>query len=92
MYRVALEALLGFTVRGSTLSFDPCIPARWPGFTLTWRRGATTWEVSVENPDGVQRGVAEVTLDGHPAPDGRAALVDDGAVHRIRVRLGAPPG
>jgi cyclic beta-1,2-glucan synthetase len=92
VYRVALEALLGFTVRGSTLSFDPCIPARWPGFTLTWRRGATTWEVSVENPDGVQRGVAEVTLDGHPAPDGRVALVDDGAVHRIRVRLGAPPG
>jgi len=92
VYRVALESVLGFTVRGSTLSFDPCIPARWPGFTLTWRRGTTTWEVSVENPDGVQRGVAEVTLDGHPAPGGGVTLVDDGAVHRIRVRLGAPPG
>ncbi len=92
VYRVALESLLGFTVRGSTLSFDPCIPADWPGFTLTWRRGATTWEVSVENPHGVQRGVAEVTVDGRSAPDRRAALVDDGAVHRIRVLLGAPPG
>ncbi|MDB4927992.1 MAG: cellobiose phosphorylase, partial [Myxococcaceae bacterium] len=92
VYRVALESLLGFTARGDVLTLDPCIPAAWPGFTITWRRGATTWELSVENPDGVQRGVASVSVDGAPAADGRVALVDDGAVHKVRVVMGAPPG
>jgi cyclic beta-1,2-glucan synthetase len=92
VYRVALESLLGFTARGDVLTIEPCVPAAWPGFSITWRRGKTTWEVAVENPDGVQRGVASVSVDGAPVADGRVALVDDGAVHRVRVVMGAAPG
>jgi cyclic beta-1,2-glucan synthetase len=89
MYRVALESVLGFTVRGEVLTMDPCIPAAWPSFSIDWRRGATTWSVTVENPQGVQRGVARVTVDGAEAPGGRVALVDDGGRHVVHVVLGA---
>ena len=33
MYRVGLEAILGFTKRGDTLPIDPRVPAAWPEFT-----------------------------------------------------------
>ena len=30
----------------------------------------------------------ETQLDDAPLPDGRISLIDDGATHRVRVRLG----
>jgi cyclic beta-1,2-glucan synthetase len=44
----------------------------------------------VENPKGVSRGVASASLDGKALTEGltRVALVDDGAVHKVRVVLG----
>ncbi len=66
------------------------MPAAWPGFSLTWRRGANTWAVTVENPSHVQRGVAEVLLDDRRLDDHRIPLLDDGKTHRVRVVLGAP--
>jgi cyclic beta-1,2-glucan synthetase len=89
MYRVALESLLGFQLRGDRLQIAPCLPARWPGFELTYRRGSTTYHIVVENPNGVQRGVARVTCDSTPLPDQEIPLVDDGTLHEVRVHLGS---
>jgi cyclic beta-1,2-glucan synthetase len=89
MYRAGLESLLGVRVRGERLEIDPCIPRAWDGFRVTLRHRATQYEIRVENPRGVSRGVAAVTLDGR-ALDAPAAvpLVDDGAVHQVHVVLG----
>ncbi len=62
---------------------DPCIPKDWPGFRAAYRRGATIYEIRVENP----RGVEQVRLDGEPCPDRRVRLADDGVRHRVRVVL-----
>lgn len=90
-YAVAVRYLLGIRIEadasGEHLVVDPCIPKDWPGFRATYRRGATTYEIRVENPRGVNRGVEQVRLDGEPCPDGRVALVDDGGRHRVRVVL-----
>ena len=95
LYRAGLEALLGFQLRGEQLRIDPCVPKHWPGFTLTYRhRGkqhVSRYEVSVENPRHVCRGVQAVEMDGQTLDALEAvALVDDGRVHRLRVTLGAP--
>ena len=34
LYRVALEAILGFRLAGDTLRFEPCVPPSWPGFEI----------------------------------------------------------
>jgi len=90
-YRVALESLLGFSVvsmgGAPTLRIDPCIPKDWPGFSLDYRFGATHYSIRVENPRGVNRGVARVTLDGADAPDLAVRLVDDGRPHEVIVTL-----
>ncbi len=90
MYRAGLESLLGFRLRGSHLLLDPCIPRRWRAFGITFKYRTSRYEVSVENPHGVMRGVSVIQVDGSvaTADDGQVRLVDDGGTHRVRVVLG----
>jgi cyclic beta-1,2-glucan synthetase len=90
MYRAGIEWLLGFRVRGSFLHLDPCIPRGWPGFEITFRYRASRYEVKVENPRGVTRGISTIEVDGTPLPSGSGTLrlTDDRATHRVRVVLG----
>ncbi|MEO5814092.1 MAG: hypothetical protein ABIT20_02315 [Gemmatimonadaceae bacterium] len=91
MYRAGVEWLLGVRLRERRLLIDPCIPTAWPGFTLALRFGAARYELTVENPDGVCRGVTWLELDGVPSSDRSGVpLVDDKQVHRVRAVLGAP--
>ena len=90
MYRAGLEWLLGFRLRGAVLYLDPCIPRAWRRFDITFRYHASRYEIVVENPNGVTRGIAAVELDGVPRArsDGRVPLTSDGGTHRVRVILG----
>ena len=94
MYRAGLEAVLGFQLRGDHLRVDPCIPKHWPGFQLTYRKRGlrdvmTRYEITVENPGRVCRGVTRVELDGNALPAADAiALTNDGHTHSLRVVLG----
>ena len=88
MYRLGLEAILGLRRRGDTLRIEPCIPSHWPGYQLVYRHGETTYQIKVENPEGVCEGVRRVTLDGKALAEGRIPLVRDGDRHQVRVTLG----
>jgi cyclic beta-1,2-glucan synthetase len=90
MYRAGLEWILGFRVRGATLLIDPCVPKAWRGFEIVFRYRSARYEITVENPHGVTRGVTHAALDGTALPGNpaRIDLVDDGATHRVRVILG----
>jgi cyclic beta-1,2-glucan synthetase len=90
LYRAGIEGILGFRLQGEFLVLDPCIPKAWPGFEIVFRYRSARYEIAVENPQGVSRGVASAELDGKALPEGsgRVPLVDDGAVHKVRVVLG----
>jgi cyclic beta-1,2-glucan synthetase len=90
MYRAGLESILGLTRSGGTFAIDPCIPAAWPGYSLTWRLGATRYEVDVENPAGRSRGIAAAWLDDLPVDPGAVPLAEDGRHHRVRAVIGEP--
>jgi cyclic beta-1,2-glucan synthetase len=89
MYRVGLEAILGFTKRGDTLEMDPCIPSHWPEFSVAYRSGSSNYAITVRNPHGAQRGVSAIELDGRRI-EGAVPLTDDGERHEIIVTLGSP--
>ena len=96
MYRAGLESILGFQLRGTTLIIDPCVPKSWPGFTIAFRYRSARYNIAVDNPNGVSRGVSGIVLDGDPVDSGAPIdLSDDGATHHIQVTLGtrapAPP-
>ncbi len=90
MYQAGIEGILGFRLSGPTLVMDPCIPRSWPGYEIDFRYRSARYEIVVENPNGVSRGVVSSELDGRalPAGDAGVPLVDDGATHQIRVLLG----
>jgi cyclic beta-1,2-glucan synthetase len=88
MYRLGLESILGLRRRGRCFAVAPCVPGSWDRFVVRWRHGQSLYEITVENPGRRNRGVAEAALDGVPVDARRIPLVDDGAVHRLRVVMG----
>jgi len=86
MYRIALEAILGFHQRGEKLYIDPCIPTSWGQFTIDYRFRSANYKILIENPDKLQRGAVELTVDGRSA-DGAIDLVDDGKEHVVTAVL-----
>ncbi|MEO8719244.1 MAG: glycosyl hydrolase family 65 protein, partial [Burkholderiales bacterium] len=90
LYRAGIEAILGFRLRGEILCLAPCIPRAWPRFEIAFKYRSARYEIAVENPNGVNRGIAHAELDGKALPDGaaRVPLADDGATHKVRVILG----
>jgi cyclic beta-1,2-glucan synthetase len=88
MYRAGLESILGLKRHGTSFELDPCIPAAWSEYSITWRNGKTRYDISVANPDHLCRGVAQAELDGEAVDPAVIPLVDDGATHRVRAVLG----
>jgi cyclic beta-1,2-glucan synthetase len=89
LYRAGIEWLLGVRVHGSRLMINPCIPSGWPGFTVALRYRSAQYDIVVENPNGVCRGVGVLELEGVALPDRTGIpLADDGRSHRVRAVLG----
>jgi cyclic beta-1,2-glucan synthetase len=91
MYRAGLEGILGFRVQGAHLLLSPCIPEKWPRFEIVFRYGSARYEILIENPLGVSRGIGLAEFNGETLPSGsqtRIPLVDDGNTHSLRLVLG----
>ena len=91
MYQAGFESILGFQLRGTELMIDPCIPTTWPGYEIRFRYHTARYDIAVENPHAVNRGVTSIDIDGASLdPASPIPLSDDGSTHRIRVVLGNP--
>jgi cellobiose phosphorylase len=87
-YRIAVEHILGIRREGALLHVDPCVPRDWRDFEVTLRLPGATYRVRVENPDGVNRGVKSVSLDGQPLNDRAVPLISHSGDHVVRAILG----
>lgn len=83
MYRLGIEAILGVRRLGNSLQINPCIPKHWPGFELTYRSSTVVYHIYVDNPNGVNRGVVQVSVDGKVLPDNNIPLSVDGQKHVV---------
>ncbi|MDB5520249.1 MAG: cellobiose-phosphorylase [Tardiphaga sp.] len=90
MQRAGIESILGLRILGPSLQLDPCIPKTWPGFGLVLRYRSARYDIRVENPKSVSRGVTFAELDGKALTGSQTlfSLADDGATHLIRIVLG----
>lgn len=91
MYRIWIEELLGLKVSNGILMIDPTLPSAWDMVSIRYRHGKTVYEISIENPDGLNNGVAWVEMDGKRLNSASIPLEEELIKRRVRVRLGAAP-
>ncbi len=87
MYRLIVESLLGLTLEANKLSFTPCLPAEWDGFTVRYRFRETVYHVNVRQRYADDAGGANLFLDGVMQEGKEITLVDDRTEHFIEVTM-----
>lgn len=80
------QYILGIRPSYDGLEIDPCICSDWREFTVRRRFRGSVYEIRVENPDGVCRGVRCITVDGVPV-EGNLVRHQPGN-HYVNVILG----
>jgi len=106
MYRTAVESILGLHVEeGKYIRINPVIPSKWKSFSMDFRPTVgIMYKITVENPQGVQKGVVTVKVDGVHVPEmvisiefpdhectiGTATNEAIQIVHRVEVLMGVP--
>jgi len=88
MYRLGLEAILGFHIIGNILHIDPVIPPEWDEFEICYRFGETKYVIQVQNPEHVTSHIKQMILDGHSLMDGCIPMVNDQQEHQVVVTMG----
>ena len=85
-YYAATQYLLGVRPEFDSLTVDPCIPADWKEFTVDriWR--GAEYRIRVTNPKGVEKGVAEIRLNGETVDS--IPVQAPGSVSEIEVIMG----
>lgn len=85
-YFSATRYMLGIRPDFEHLTIDPCIPADWKEFSAVRRWRGAEYDIHVENPDGVMKGVRELYLDGEKVD--RIPVMAQGSRHDVRVVMG----
>ncbi|NLI54183.1 MAG: N,N'-diacetylchitobiose phosphorylase [Clostridiales bacterium] len=85
-YFAATEYILGVRPDYDRLIVDPCIPPEWKGFSVSRAWRGAVYDIHVENPSGVSRGVKSLLVDDAPAET--IPPLPAGARCRVDIELG----
>jgi cellobiose phosphorylase len=88
MMKVATNWILGIRPQYHGLLVDPCIPKGWAKFTVTRHFRNAVYEIRVENPNHVSKGVKDVTVDGKKSKTNIIPPFADGKKHIVDVIMG----
>ncbi len=81
------QFILGIQPQFNGLMVDPCIPHEWDGFTVTRKFRGDTYNITVKNPNGSQKGVKAMTVDGKAVDGNVIPVVGDGKAHEVIVEM-----
>ncbi|MDE1242034.1 GH36-type glycosyl hydrolase domain-containing protein [Vibrio aestuarianus] len=86
-YFAVTNFILGVRTGFEGLTVDPCIPTNWPGFEVTRQWRGATYNIKVENPSSVSKGVKSITVNGKVIK-GVIPVLEAGSVNDVVVVLG----
>ncbi|PWJ50980.1 GH36-type glycosyl hydrolase domain-containing protein [Faecalicatena contorta] len=85
-YFSATRYILGIKPQFGHLEINPCIPGDWEGFQVTRQWRGAVYEIKVENPQGIMKGVKEIYLDGKAVD--KIPEKAPGTIHQVNVIMG----
>ncbi len=74
------QAILGIQPQFDGLGIDPCVPEDFGDFTITRSFRGATYNIQVQNPDNVQKGIARLIVDGTEV-SGNVVPFEEGKTH-----------
>ncbi len=87
-YYSATQYILGIRPELGGLRLDPCIPTTWTGFKARRDFRGNVVDIEVKNPQGVNRGVKLITLNGTVLPDNLIPIELLSKINHVEVILG----
>lgn len=88
LHRVATHWILGIRPQADGLLVEPSIPAHWDGYNVTRKFRNAWYQIEVQNPRHVNKGVLSVTVDGRAVASNVIPAFADGQTHRVEIILG----
>jgi cellobiose phosphorylase len=81
------EWMMGAARDWEGLRIMPTIPSHWKKCKITRPFRGATYEIEIENPDGVEHGPVEVFVDGEKIEGNLIRPHADGKLHKVKVIL-----
>ena len=82
------QAILGVQPTLDGLMIDPCIPSGMKGFTVNRTYRGAKYHITVENPGGKEKGVAQISVNGKSFEGNVIPLQPKGAEVDVHVVMG----
>lgn len=82
------QYILGIRPDYDGLVVDPCIPASLNGFSAKRDFRGVTYHITVKNPNGAEKGVASMTVDGTPVEGNMIPFDDSKKEVQVEVVMG----
>ncbi len=86
MYQLIIESFLGLKREGIYLKFEPCIPATWKSFKVTYRFGETNYTIQINQEKDIEK--TTIVADGIVLTNEAFMLVNDKVEHQIQITFG----
>ncbi|HIQ22082.1 MAG TPA: hypothetical protein EYH34_12740 [Planctomycetes bacterium] len=80
MQHAVVNWLLGARAEPEGLVLDPCIPRHWERFELVRPFRGSTLKITVENPEGKNKGIRSLTVDGQTLEGNRIPAAESECV------------
>lgn len=82
------QAILGVQPAYDGLSINPCVPEDFGNFKLTRKFRGATYYIDVQKPDGIQKGVKKLIVDGEEFEGTVIPFVEGKTEYHVTVLMG----
>lgn len=87
-YQAGTKYILGIQARYNGLEINPCIPKAWNGFKIKKYFRNVTYNIRVENPEHISKGIKSIIVDGKEINGRIVPIFNDEKKHNIVVIMG----
>ena len=87
-YYAISQYVLGIRPEYDGLMIDPCIPSEWDGFTASRKFRGCTFEIKVDNPNHVEKGVVKLELNDKILDSNFISANKFEKHNKIKIRMG----